>query len=255
MFLSVSVIDFCLNFTGLSGFIARDILSMLHQFGTELQSGGFFLLVALFVTMLLAILLGMGMPTVPAYVNVALLMGPLVIGLGIAPFTAHMFIFFFAVASAITPPVAVAAFAAASITKADPMMTGFSAVRAGIVMFVLPFVFAFYPELLLIDAAKLDPTAAAGTATFLAGYTAGIDWFGLLLVGVRLIVGLYLLSSALAHFDKRAFGTVEMLVRIGLALAVILRVPEIHWPAMALALAYVAWHHLRGGTGAKQQAV
>ena len=55
----------------------------------------------------------MGMPAVPAYVNVALLMGPLLVGLGIATFTAHMFIFYFAVASAITPPVALAAFAAA----------------------------------------------------------------------------------------------------------------------------------------------
>src|SRR5690606_19021633 len=99
----------------------------------------------LFGTMLLAILLGMGMPTVPAYVNVALLMGPLVVSLGIATFTAHMFIFFFAVASAITPPVAVAAFAASSISKSDPMATGFAALRTGIVMLILPFIFAFYP--------------------------------------------------------------------------------------------------------------
>ena len=115
------------------------------------------------------------MPTVPAYVNVALLMGPLVVGLGIATFTAHMFIFFFAVASAITPPVAIAAFAAASITRADPMTTGFSAVRSGVVMFVLPFVFAFYPELLLIDAAKMDPAAPPGSAVFLQGYGSGVD--------------------------------------------------------------------------------
>lgn len=73
------------------------------------------------MTMLLAVLLGMGMPAVPAYVNVALLMGPLLVGLGIAKFTAHMFILYFAVASAITPPAALAAFAAYTITKAEPM--------------------------------------------------------------------------------------------------------------------------------------
>ena len=78
--------------------------------------------------------------------NVALLMGPMLAGLGIATFTAHMFIFYFAVASAITPPVAIAAFAAASITKEEPMVTGFSAVRSGIVIFVIPFVFAFHPD-------------------------------------------------------------------------------------------------------------
>ncbi len=81
--------------------------------------------------MLMAILLGMGMPTVPAYINVALLMGPMLVGLGIASFTANIFIFYFAVASAITPPVAVAAFAASSITGADPMRTGIASVRAG----------------------------------------------------------------------------------------------------------------------------
>ena len=119
--------------------------------------------------MALAVLLGMGMPAVPAYINVALLMGPLLIGLGIATFTAHMFIFYFAVASAITPPVALAAFAASTITKADPMATGFSAVRSGIVMFIIPFVFAMYPELLLIEAAVLDPTLSDLDA-YLPGY-------------------------------------------------------------------------------------
>ena len=86
---------------------------------------------------------GNGNASVPAYVNVALLMGPLLVGLGIATFTAHMFIFYFAVASAITPPVALAAFAASTITKAEPMATGFSAVRSGIVMFAIPFVLRF----------------------------------------------------------------------------------------------------------------
>ena len=107
--------------------------------------------------MLLAVLLGMGIPAVPAYINVALLMGPMLVGLGLANFTAHMFIFYFAVASAITPPVAMAAFAASTITNADPMKTGFSAVKSGIVMFTIPFVFAIYPELLLIDKAIIDP--------------------------------------------------------------------------------------------------
>lgn len=242
MFLSVSVIDFCLNFTGLSGFIARDVLSVLRLFGTELQAGGIFLFAALFVTMLMSILLGMGMPTVPAYVNVALLMGPLVIGLGIAPFTAHMFIFFFAVASAITPPVAVAAFAAASITKADPMRTGIASVRAGVVMFVLPFVFVFYPELLLIDAAKADPNALPGTTAFLAGYSAGIDWSGLALIVARVMLGLYLLASALSRFDRHRLGAPETGLRLALALGVVMHSPMIWGPAVAIAAAYLAWY-------------
>ena len=165
MFLAVTVIDVCLNFTGLAKFISVDVLSMLKAFDVSANSAGSQLL-ALGLTMFLAVLLGMGMPAVPAYINAALLMGPMLVGLGLATFTAHMFIFYFAVASAITPPVALAAFAASSITNADPMKTGFSAVKSGIVMFTIPFVFALYPELLLIDQAVIDP----GTGAFFDGY-------------------------------------------------------------------------------------
>ncbi|AXS42005.1 TRAP transporter fused permease subunit [Breoghania sp. L-A4] len=241
MFLAVSVIDFSLNFTGLSGFIARDMLNVLRSFAPELQSGGVFLFLALMVTMILAILLGMGMPTVPAYINVALLMGPMIVGLGIATFTAHMFIFFFAVASAITPPVAIAAFAAASLTRADPMATGFSAVRSGVVMFILPFVFAFYPELLLIDAAKLDPTAS-GAAIFIEGYGAGIDWAALGYIVARLVVALYLITGALARFDMRAMSKWETLLRLGLAVMILMRDPLLALPALAFTVAYLGWH-------------
>ena len=138
MFLAVTVIDVSLNFTGLAKFVAIDVLAFLKSFDVSANSAGSQLL-ALGLTMLLAVLLGMGMPAVPAYINAALLMGPMLVGLGLATFTAHMFIFYFAVASAITPPVALAAFAAASITNADPMKTGFSAVKSGIVMFTIPF--------------------------------------------------------------------------------------------------------------------
>ena len=165
MLLAVTVIDVCLNFTGLSDFVAIDVLRFLLAFDLGGSGSAMFQFIALSITMLLAILLGMGMPAVPAYINVALLMGPLLIGLGIATFTAHMFIFYFAIASAITPPVALAAFAASTITKAEPMATGFSAVRSGIVMFAIPFVFAFYPELLLVDQALIDPSSLAKRAS------------------------------------------------------------------------------------------
>ena len=82
--------------------------------------GSVYLMIALVVAMFATILLGMGMPTLPAYVNVILIIGPLLVALGTSLFTAHMFIFYFAVASAITPPVAIAAFAASTISKAEP---------------------------------------------------------------------------------------------------------------------------------------
>ena len=229
MFLAVSIIDFCLQFTGLPTFISLDVLGWLQSLNLGAGGSTTFQLAALFVTMLIAILLGMGMPAVPAYVNVALLMGPVLAGLGIATFTAHMFIFYFAVASAITPPVAIAAFAASTITKAEPMATGFSAVKSGIVMFVIPFIFALYPELLLIEDAVIDPSSGSdGTVIFLPGYDGMIDWAGLMLILGRLILALYLVSSALARFDRRRLTPWEVVLRIALAVLVIVKTEAIY---------------------------
>ena len=97
MFLAVSIIDFCLQLTGLPTFISLDVLGWLNTLNLGGGGSTLFQFVALAMTMGIAILLGMGMPSVPAYINVALLMGPVLAGLGIATFTAHMFIFYFAV--------------------------------------------------------------------------------------------------------------------------------------------------------------
>ncbi len=246
MFLAVSIIDFCLQFTGLPTFISLDVLGWLQAL--ELGRGGstLFQLIALMLTMLMAILLGMGMPAVPAYINVALLLGPVLAGLGISVFTAHMFIFYFAVASAITPPVALAAFAAASITKAEPMATGFSAVKSGIVMFVIPFVFALYPEILLIDDAVIDAAASAsGGIVYLAGYDGTIDLPGLALVLARLVLALYLVSSALSQFDRRQLSLAEVGIRLGLAVLLMMRHEFIYVSAALAAGGVIAFHAMR----------
>jgi TRAP transporter 4TM/12TM fusion protein len=242
MLLAVSVIDVCLNFTGLSKFVAIDVLRFLLSF--DLGGGGsvLFQMFALIITMLLAVLLGMGMPAVPAYINVALLMGPLLIGLGIATFTAHMFIFYFAVASAITPPVALAAFAAATITKAEPMATGFSAVKSGIVMFVIPFIFAFYPELLLIDQALIDPSSPMRAP--LPGYENGVSVLSLSWLLARLVLALYLVASALAAYDARPLSVVWVILRLATAVAIMTRPETVQFAAIACAAALLAWHHL-----------
>ena len=224
MFLAVSIIDFCLQFTGLPTFLSLDVLGWLQSLSLGQQGSATFQLLALMLTMLMAIILGMGMPAVPAYINVALLLGPVLAGLGIANFTAHMFIFYFAVASAITPPVALAAFAASSITKAEPMSTAFSAVKSGIVIFVIPFVFAFYPELLLIDDAVIDAAASAsGSVTYLAGYDGSVDAGALALILARLVLALYLLSSALSGFDRHKLHPAEIAVRLALAILLMTR--------------------------------
>ena len=246
MFLTVSIIDFCLKFTGLPTFISLDVLGVLNELGIGQGGSTMFQLVALFLTMFMAILLGMGMPAVPAYINVALLLGPVLIGLGIATFTAHMFIFYFAVASAITPPVALAAFAASTITKADPMSTAFSAVKSGIVMFIIPFIFAMYPELLLIEAAQIDASnPSSASAAYLPGYDGTIDVGALMLVLARLAMALYLISSALAGFDIKELDWGEIAVRLGLAILVLISIPSIHIPAFAAALMVIAFHYWR----------
>ena len=244
MFLAVSIIDFCLSFTGLPVFLALDVLAWLNSL--NLGGGGsvFFQFLALFVTMLLALLLGMGMPAVPAYINAALLMGPVLAGLGLSLFTAHMFIFYFAVASAITPPVALAAFAAATITKAEPMATGFSAVKSGIVIFVVPFIFAFHPELLLIDDAILDPQASG---SYLPGYDSGVALGPLALLLGRLALALYLLSSALGAFDRYALRPWEIACRLLLAVLLLTSI-EVVWIAAIACAVILFFVHNRSRT-------
>ena len=235
MFLAVSVIDVSLNLTGLANFVALDVLGWLRAVDLGGNAPIMFQFLALLVTMFLAILLGMGMPAVPAYINAALLMGPLLVGLGIAHFTAHMFIFYFACASAITPPVAVASYAASTITRADPIATSFSAVRSGIVMFVIPFVFAFYPEILLIPAAVLNPETSAASTTYLPGYDGELHLGALMWLLVRLVLSLYLLASALARFDLAKLSLLESGMRLILATLILSSTPWIYGPAIAAA--------------------
>jgi TRAP-type uncharacterized transport system fused permease subunit len=245
MFLAVSIIDFCLKFTGLPVFISLDVLEWLRGLGLGDGGSTFFRFLALMATMGLAVLLGMGMPAVPAYVNVALLMGPVLAGLGMSIFTAHMFVFYFAVASAITPPVALAAFAAASITKEDPMQTGFAAVKIGIVMFVIPFVFAFYPELLLIKEAFIDPRGG-NTVSYLPGYDGTVDVGDVMILLARLMLALLLLASALAGFDRRALASSERILRLALAAALMPGNPLIWGGAAVLGVALLIWHRITG---------
>ena len=236
MFLAVSVIDVSLNLTGLANFVALDVLGWLRALDLGGSAPIVFQFIALLVTMFLAILLGMGMPAVPAYINAALLMGPLLVGLGIAHFTAHMFIFYFACASAITPPVAVASYAASTITRADPIATSFSAVRSGVVMFVIPFVFAFYPELLLIPAAVVDPRSSAGAVTYLVGYDGDIHIGALLGLLAKVILALYLLASALAQFDFMRLKYWDSAIRFALAAMIMSANPWIFGPAVLVGL-------------------
>ena len=248
---AVSIIAAFLNESGLTGELTRAVTSWLEKvtvlrlFGFEIPIvGGVYLMLALICTMFCAILLGMGMPTVPAYVNVALLLGPLLANLGVSFFTAHMFVFYFAVASAITPPVAVAAFAAASITVAEPMRTWFAAVLVGIVMFTIPFVFAWYPELLLIQEA-VTITDDSGQRALIDGYSGQADWGQLSMLLARLALALYLIASALSRFDKTAMPNYEVALRLLAAVLLLWKTPVVMFVGLALSAVILTLHYLK----------
>jgi TRAP transporter 4TM/12TM fusion protein len=101
------------------------------------------------LTGLVCILLGMGMPTAIIYIMLAVLVGPALIQIGIEPLAAHLFILYFGMLSMITPPVCLASYAAASLARSSFWATGWAGARLGIVAYVVPFVFAFHPALIL----------------------------------------------------------------------------------------------------------
>jgi TRAP transporter 4TM/12TM fusion protein len=131
------------------------------------------LLVALILTMMAGIVLGMGMPTTPAYIVMTSLLVPAIIKLGVIPPAAHMFAFYFAVLSAITPPVALAVYAAAGIAKSELWASGWAAVKIGAAGFIVPFMLIYEPALLMIGSWQAIiaafVTASCGILLFAGG--------------------------------------------------------------------------------------
>jgi TRAP transporter 4TM/12TM fusion protein len=141
------------------------------------QVGGGSAIVLLAMSAIVCIVLGMGLPTLAVYVLLASLVAPALVEVGLEPMAAHLFVMYFGMMSMITPPIALAAFAAASIARADPMRTGLASVKFGWVAFIIPFLFAFSPSLILIgepfEIVWAIVTAALGVwlvSAALAGY-------------------------------------------------------------------------------------
>lgn len=114
-----------------------------------LQIAGNNLILLLVMTMVASLILGMGLPTIPCYIFLAILAAPALVKLGVLPLAAHMFIFYFGMISAITPPVAVASFVAAAIAQTDGMKVGLQATKLGIAGYVVPYMFVLAPSLLM----------------------------------------------------------------------------------------------------------
>jgi len=178
---------------------------------------------AMIFTAIIVTVLGMGMPTTAAYAIAAAVVAPGLIRIGIEPLVAHMFIFYFAILSAITPPVAIASFAAAAMAKADPWRTSMIAVRYGLATFIVPFLF-FYSPVLLGKGAWYEVAQALATA----------------------IVGVYMLACATEGWLN---GPMSWPLRIiALAGALALMFPEIYTDIGGLVTAvavhaYQRWRH------------
>jgi len=114
----------------------------------EILSGGY-LWATLILTMFASLILGMGLTTTAVYITLAALVIPALIKMGVAPMAAHFFAFYFGLVSAITPPVALASFAAAGIAGSNPMQTGYHSFRLGIAKYILPFVFVYNPAIVM----------------------------------------------------------------------------------------------------------
>jgi len=129
--------------------------------------GGTSILATLVFTMITCIILGMGLPSIPAYLITATIAAPALVELGIPVVAAHLFVFYFAMFANLTPPVALAAFAAAGLSGGDPMKTGFQAVKLALAGFIVPYMFVFNNQLLLLNTTA--PVAVRTTITSIIG--------------------------------------------------------------------------------------
>lgn len=150
------------------------------------------LIIALFLTMLCCIVLGMGVPTTANYCIMAATCAPILVRMGVPILAAHFFVFYFGIVADITPPVALAAYAGSAIAKSNPMKTAFTASKLAIAVFIVPYVFCFNPSMLLIDT-----TAVSVVQIFITS-----------------LIGVFGLSASLEGY---LFRKMSVLIRIMLA--------------------------------------
>jgi len=166
----------CLTVTGLASTVINAIVTV--------SQGKLFL--GLLLTMICCIILGMGIPTTATYCIMASTCAPILIQMGVPMIAAHFFVFYYGIVADITPPVALAAYAGSAISGGSPMKTGVNATRLAIAGFIIPFIFALSPDMLLINT----------------------SWYEVLLITVTAIIGMYGVTYGLSGFgDSEKDGT------------------------------------------------
>ncbi|MBQ9922111.1 MAG: DUF3394 domain-containing protein, partial [Clostridia bacterium] len=147
------------------------------------------LFIALFLTMVTCIILGMGVPTTANYLIMATITAPILMEMQLPLLAAHMFVFYFGIVADITPPVALAAYAGSAIAKSNPLKTGVTATRLAITAFIIPYIFAFSPEMLLVD-----PAHTGGGLVFAVSVARVIQ------IIITSVAGIFSLSAGLEGF-------------------------------------------------------
>ena len=194
----------------------------LASFMNELRGDSLFL--SLLLAMVGALVLGMGMPTLPAYLIIIVVMGPALQNLGVSVLIAHLFVFYYGVASSLTPPVALAAYAAAPIAGSNPIITSLMAFRLGIAKFLIPFAFAYYPCLLIIDE---------------------FSWSEFISIIPRLLISIWLINSALTKFDFTKLSWLEVFLRLALGFLILLLDFRIQIICVLGAIILISWDFYR----------
>ena len=172
----------CITVTGLASKLINFIIGI----------SGSSSLLALVLTMLCCIVLGMGVPTTANYCIMASTCAPILIKMGINPIAAHMFVFYFGIVADITPPVALAAYAGSAIAKSNPMKTAWTATRLAIAAFIIPFVFAYSPSMLFIDTV----------------------WYDVVLISITSVLGMVGIGTALSAYFLTDMNIAERVLAI-----------------------------------------
>lgn len=226
-----------------SGFSIR-----LSELLTIVAGGPLFLV--LVVVAVGAIVLGMGLPPGATYFIIVIALSSGISAIGIPPLTLHLFVVFFAVISTVTPPVALAAFAAAPIAGSNPMSTGFQASRLAIAGFIIPFVFVYHPAVLyklqvVFEWAGEDPVQSSAMIDLTT-----VSWLDLGWIVFAFTLAMWLLTSALIGFEKYRLNWLERILRMITAIALLFSNIMVATSALIVALLLVVVHRMNRKTAA-----
>lgn len=204
--------------------VAIDLANWVINAGSRIAFPIIQLLMTLVLTMITSIVLGMGLPSIPTYIITSTMAAPILLGTPLfrevmgspetAVFVAHMFVFYFGIFANITPPVALAAFAGAGISGGDPNRTGFIAMKLSLAGFLVPFLFAFAPELLLINAgfSTVWTMISAFIGVFMLSTAVEGYWHRELPGWLRLVVGVSAILLIYPSFVTDLVGLAALLL-------------------------------------------